>query len=79
LGLIANCIIYYNATLLSDLYETFEKKEFQEFCDLIKRLSPVAWQHINLIGKYEFRKNMETSNIQEVIDPAVLSSKISFC
>jgi len=47
--LIANCIIYYNATLLSDLYETYSKQGQQDHCNLIKRLSPVAWQHINLI------------------------------
>jgi len=52
--LLANCIIYYNATLLSSLFWAYEKSGDKEKCELIKRLSPVAWQHINMVGKYEF-------------------------
>ena len=46
--LIANCIIYYNAALLSGLYKEYKKQNNTVYCDLKKRLSPVAWQHINL-------------------------------
>jgi TnpA family transposase len=76
--LIANCVIYYNATLLSKLYEASNNNELQAYCDMIKRLSPVAWQHINLVGKYEFLKNQETINIQELIETALLNSEINF-
>ena len=76
--LIANCIIYYNAALLSNLYKTFNKQGYQEQCDLIKRLSPVAWQHINLIGKYEFYLNQKTINIQVLIEKVLSNSEIDF-
>jgi hypothetical protein len=76
--LIANCIIYYNATLLSNLYKASNNKEQQAYCDLIKRLSPVAWQHINLIGKYQFCKNQKAINIQELIETVLLNSEINF-
>jgi len=33
----------------------------------ILRFSPVAWQHINFLGKYEFYNRGDTLNIQEVI------------
>jgi hypothetical protein len=33
----------------------------------IVRFSPVAWQHINFIGKYEFYNREHIVNIQEVI------------
>jgi hypothetical protein len=33
----------------------------------ILRFSPVAWQHINFIGKYEFYNRVDVLNIQEVI------------
>ena len=33
----------------------------------ILRFSPVAWQHINFIGKYEFYNRADMPNIQEVI------------
>jgi len=76
--LVANCIIFYNATLLSNLYNTCNKQKQLTLCELIKRLSPVAWQHINLIGKYEFCLNQNIINIQLVIEKALLNSKIDF-
>ncbi len=76
--LIANCIIYYNATLLSELYKKYKKEKNTEFCDMIKRLSPVAWQHINLVGKYDFCKNQKNVNIQEVIENLKADFKINF-
>ena len=43
----------------------------------IIRLSLVAWQHINLIGIYEFYKNKEYTNLQEVIQNLISSEKIN--
>src|SRR3989338_6032835 len=52
---IANCIILYNAVLLSKLYEAHEKLgNAPEILEFIIRLSPIAWRHINLNGRYEF-------------------------
>ena len=76
--LVANCIIFYNAVLLSDLYKTYSKIGNQELSNLVKRLSPVAWRHINLIGKYEFCLNQKNINIQEVINSALANSEIDF-
>ncbi len=75
--LIANCIIYYNAILLSGLYKEYKRQNNTVYCDLIKRLSPVAWQHINLAGKYEFCQNQIQLNIQELIENAMSSFKIN--
>ena len=52
--LLANSIIYYNATLLTKLMDHWDRRENIENCDFVKRLSPVAWTHINFYGKYEF-------------------------
>jgi hypothetical protein len=68
----------YNAALLLNLYKASNNKEQQAYCDLIKRLSPVAWQHINLIGRYEFCQNYKTINIQELIETALVNSEIDF-
>ncbi|MDY6894212.1 MAG: Tn3 family transposase [Thermotogota bacterium] len=76
--LIANCIIYYNAVLLSDLHTKYIKIGDQEMVELIKRLSPVAWRHVNLIGKYEFCLNQQIINIQEVINSVLTNSEIDF-
>ena len=37
--------------------------------DLIKRVSPVAWQHINLRGRYRFRNQKQNGiKLIEIID-----------
>jgi hypothetical protein len=54
--LIANCIIFYNATLLSKLLADKGEPRRHARGALVKQASPVAWQHVNLYGRYEFRK-----------------------
>jgi hypothetical protein len=34
---------------------------------LLKQISPVAWQHINFYGRYEFNRHPEAINIDEII------------
>lgn len=42
--LITNCIIYYNATILSNLLAYKEKTGDVHGANMLKRISPVAWQ-----------------------------------
>ncbi len=63
--LLANCIIYYNASILSNML-TY-KENNGENVDWLKQISPVAWQHINLHGRYEFNKNPEAVNMDIII------------
>jgi hypothetical protein len=35
--------------------------------DVLKQISPVAWQHINLYGRYEFNKSPESINMDAII------------
>ena len=65
--LITNCIIYYNATILSHLLAYKEKTGDVHAANMLKRISPVAWQHINLLGRYEFSKKPEDINMNEII------------
>jgi TnpA family transposase len=65
--LITNCIIYYNAMLLSNLLDYKEAAGDIEGAALLKQVSPIAWQHINLYGRYEFRKGPEAININELV------------
>ena len=60
-------IIFYNAFILSRLLNQKEKMERYEEADLIKRISPIAWRHINLYGQYEFYRKETTINIDEII------------
>lgn len=63
--LLANCIIYYNANILSNMLDYRESNG--KDLDVLKHISPVAWQHINLYGRYEFNKNPEPINMDVII------------
>jgi TnpA family transposase len=65
--LITNCIIYYNATILSHLFAYKTRRGDAAGAALLTQVSPVAWQHINLCGRYEFTKAPEVINIAAII------------
>jgi len=73
--LIANAVIFYNASLLSALYQHFLSVD-PEMARTIARFSPVAWQHISFIGKYEFYNRGDAINIQELINKLMADSAI---
>lgn len=75
--LLANAVIFYNASLLSKLYEHYLKVDPEKAKQII-RLSPVAWQHISFIGKYEFYSKENPIQIQKVIDFLLDDLKINF-
>ncbi|MBU6339493.1 MAG: Tn3 family transposase [Rickettsiales bacterium] len=70
------CIIFYNASILSGIYDYYKSKNKEEECNKIIRLSPVAWQHINLIGRYEFKNNTQTLDLQGIIEMLINDSEI---
>lgn len=72
--LLTNCIIYYNANILSNTL-TYGKRMGQD-SDILKRISPVAWQHINLYGRYEFNKKQESIDMSEIIQELIQSKVI---
>lgn len=53
--LIANVIIAYNSVLLSKLLERYQAASNQKAIQLLQKISPVAWRHIHLLGRYMFR------------------------
>lgn len=57
--LLTNCIIFYNASLLSGVLEQYEKAGDKAAIERLKSVSPVAWAHINFFGLYEFGKPIE--------------------
>jgi TnpA family transposase len=52
--LIANAVIYYNTALLSRIYAQKKSAGDVTAIDILKHISPIAWQHINLFGRFEF-------------------------
>jgi TnpA family transposase len=65
--LITNCIIFYNARILSELLAYQETTGDVHGAALLKQVSPVAWQHINLYGRYEFNKRPELIDMDAII------------
>jgi TnpA family transposase len=65
--LITNCIIIYNATILSNLLTYRESIGDIEGAAALKKVSLIAWQHINLHGRYEFIKDIDLIDINEII------------
>jgi TnpA family transposase len=63
--LLANCIIYYNASILSNMLAYGEVSV--EDSDVLKHISPVAWQHINLYGRYEFNTKSKSIDMDAII------------
>jgi TnpA family transposase len=53
--LIANVVIAYNSVLLSKLLERYQATDNQKAIQLLQKISPVAWRHIHLLGRYMFR------------------------
>lgn len=72
--LITNAVIYYNTVLLSRVYEQKQAAGDQEAQAVIKGISPVAWQHVNLFGSFEFSPSMSKVDIDALVaryaDPA---------
>ena len=76
-ALLASIIIYYNATILSVLYENYQAQDDEKNMKILIRLSPVAWQHINFLGSYEFYRNVQGVDIEAIIKMLLLNSKIN--
>ena len=72
--LIADCIIYYNSSLLSALLTRFEISDETGAKEVIMKLSPVAWEHINLNGHYQFNKSIDRVNPVQLVEAVTARS-----
>jgi hypothetical protein len=64
----ANCIIYYNACILSELLERAERRQDYQRTDAIKRANPASWKHVNLYGAYSFLDIGDGVDLQELVN-----------
>lgn len=66
--LIALIIIYYNMHLLSKLYENALAKNDMAAIEYLKHISPIASQHVNINGLYEFVETIKNINVDNVVE-----------
>ena len=61
--LIANAVIYDNTALLSRVYEQKRVAGDQQALAILPGISPVAWQHVNLFGSFDFGLSPSTVDL----------------
>ena len=64
--LITNCIIFYNSLLLSEFMSAQQSKN-PDIATHLRTISPIAWQHINFYGRYEFKRNRKIPKLSSLV------------
>jgi TnpA family transposase len=65
--LIANVVIAYNSMLLSGLVERYLAAGNNKAVDLLRRISPAAWQHLHFLGHYAFRDKRHPIDLAAIL------------
>ena len=65
--LVANIVIAYNSILLSEILNRYQAAGNQKALELLKRISPVAWQHIHFLGHYAFRDKQHPIDLEAIL------------
>ncbi|GAC1653841.1 MAG: hypothetical protein NVS4B8_29070 [Herpetosiphon sp.] len=66
--MITNCIIFYNTTILSRVLAHKAATGDTAGAAVISQISPVAWQHVNFYGRYEFTTRPDPIDIEAVVE-----------
>jgi Tn3 transposase DDE domain len=65
--LIANAIIDYNSAILSRLLAKYGTSPSVKALAMIKKVSPAAWRHIHLNGRYTFRDSGQVIDLNAIV------------
>ncbi len=65
--LIANVVIAYNSMLLSGLVDRYLAQGNDKALDLLRRISPAAWQHLHFLGHYAFRNKGNPIDLEAIL------------
>jgi TnpA family transposase len=76
--LIANCIIYYNAAILSNVLRYQTDNDELSGRVSIEKVSPIAWQHINFYGRFEFTKAFQPIDIDMIVQELLTRPGVLF-
>ena len=64
---IANVVIAYNSMLLSGLLSRYLAAGNEKAIDLLRRISPAAWQHLHFLGHYAFRGKRHSIDLEAIL------------
>jgi hypothetical protein len=70
--LTANVVIAYNSILLSALLERYQTAGDHKTVTLLRKISPVAWQHVHFLGRYLFRGNRQPIDLAKLLADVAL-------
>lgn len=65
--LIANVVIAYNSMLLSGLLGRCLAAGNEKALNLLRRISPAAWQHLHFLRHYDFRGKHNPIDLEAVL------------
>ena len=63
----ANVVIAYKQILLSMLLDRCQTAEKLKPLELLKKISPVAWQHVHFLGHYLFRDCRHPIDVEAIL------------
>ena len=59
-------MIYYNALILSEALAELELRGNLDSAGVLKCVSPVAWQHVNFYGRYQFDEDFTPIDLERL-------------
>ena len=63
--ILQNAIVLWNYLYLSDLITKVEsQEELEDFVNSIRNGTAVAWEHINMLGEYDFTKLLNNKTLR---------------
>ena len=65
--MIANVVIAYNSMLLSGLLTRQLPTGNENALDLLRRISPAAWQHLHFLDHYAFRDKRRPIDLETIL------------
>lgn len=66
--LLANLVIAYNSVLLSALLDRYQAEGNAKALAMLKKISPVAWQHIHFLGHYAFLDKRDPIDVEALLE-----------
>ena len=57
-------------TDFAPLRRSLRSAEKEKFLEMLRKMSPVAWQHIHFLGHYLFRNDHQPIDLEAILDHA---------